>query len=220
MGRFVRSFQFVERYPGRKKARIALLGVFFLVVTAFFLLQSLKFAGVLGVNGMGRADLRGAAFERIAYDPAGDGVVSVHVDKGASLQAGRGEKDVELFNFSVTSHKAAKIDRLVFSLHDGSDQSDLESLQLYIDGEYFSERSFFEGKGTFDDVHVRLHPGNTVHFRLTGSVSPGAQPGHRLKVGFAEADDLVVKSIVSERLSTDLSFPARGPAVSVIGAPL
>lgn len=130
------------------------------------------------------------------------------------------QQNARLMSFLLSTNKAAKVESLRFSLGEMANPEELKSLQLYADGEFLTERAFFEGHGTFHDLHLRLHPGSPVVIDVTGQIQESAQPGHRLQIGFASEDDVVMKSIVSEPLETNLDFPVWGPSVSIIGKPL
>lgn len=201
---------------------MALLLVLFVVLAVFVLLQSLKFAGMIAVHGDERVGLHGVSAEAVAYVPGDDPMVHIDVD-GESFGSGvahPGEENVEFLSFSVDSRKAAKIDRLVLSLGGTATDGDVESVQLYIGGEFFSEQAFVDGKADFKNVHVRLHPSKVVDIRVTGALSDDVRPGRRVKVGFSDMNDFSVKSIVSEVLSVDAKFPMWGQAVSVVGNPI
>lgn len=147
----------------------------------------------------------------------GDADVTVTMLDDVELAVEPGQQDARLMSFLLTSKKAAKVQRLHFSLGELADAAELTSLRLHADGAFVAERAFFEGKGAFDDLHLRLHPGTPVLVDVLGQMSDDAQPGHRLRVGFADNEAVDVKSIVSEPLETSLEFPVWGPAVSVIG---
>lgn len=147
-----------------------------------------------------------------------DVMVTAHHDIDRAVTAG--QKDVQLFSFTLSARKAAKVQNLSFSLGELANPTDVQSLQLFIDGEFFAERAFFEGKGTFKDVHLRLYPYRDVRIDVMGQVHENAPAGHRLQIGFESEDDLFLQSIASEPLESNLNFPVWGPAVSVIGQPL
>ncbi|MEZ4087739.1 MAG: hypothetical protein R3B71_05435 [Candidatus Gracilibacteria bacterium] len=222
MAQRIHSFRFLERDPAKKQGRAALLMVLFVVLAMFILLQSLKFAGMIAVPGSESSSLHGVSAEAVAYIPGEDPLVHVTMESEyyGSGTARPWEENVSFLSFEVDSRKAAKIDRLVLSLGGTASDSDVANVQLSIDGEFFAERAFVDGKAVFNGIHVRLHPGNPVQFVVTGTLSDDVMPGHRVKVGFSEAEDFSVKSIVSEMLPTDVRFPMWGPAVSVIGDPI
>lgn len=203
---------------------MAMVMIFGVVLGFFLLLQSLKITGIIPrLAPLDARALRGAALQAEAESetsvPA-EKTLAVKFEDAAAFYAAAGQQNVPLLSFTISSSKAAKVNRMAFSLSDLAMADDLESLQLFIDGELLTERAFFEGKGVFDNIHLRLHPGEEVPVEVKGQVSGDATPGHRVQIGFRERGDLVVQSIVSEPLAADVDFPAWGPAVSLIGRPL
>ena len=148
---------------------------------------------------------------------ADDSDIAIMVHDDAERAVTAGQKDARLLSFTLSSRKAAKVQRMNFSLGTLAEPTDLQTLQLFIDGEFVVERPFFEGKGSFDDLHLRLYPHRDVRVDVTGSVHEDASVGHRLKLGFVEENDLIIRSIASEPLESGLTFPVWGPAVSIIG---
>ena len=76
------------------------------------------------------------------------------------------------------------------------------------------------GQISFSDIDIPMEPGAVTLIGVAGKIGEGAGTGNRMKIGLVEADDILIKNGVSERLLTDLDFPTWSPAVSVIGRKL
>lgn len=203
---------------------MALIVVILLFVLAGFLLPGSRRQDT-AINGevtvLGSPMLKGQTSKRAVYsfEDSKKDLYFVFDDTAAGFTTA-GSKDVSLLNFSVSSGASAKLQKLIFSPGENTNPADLVSLQLYVNGDFVTEKPFLEGRAVFNDLKLRLHPNNNVTISIMAQLSAKAQAGHIVQVGLVSADDVMAQSITSSPLRVGLDFPAWSPAVSVIGSNL
>lgn len=129
----------------------------------------------------------------------------------------RGQKDVLLFDSSVSSHQDATLREVTFHTEGYARPYDLASMQLYVNGKFVSESPVFEGKAQFSSLKLAVEPGEQLFLTVHGTMSNEAIAGDRLQIGFSDPGDLSLVSDAGKKLYVGGKFPIWGGFVSVIG---
>lgn len=129
----------------------------------------------------------------------------------------RGQKDVLLFDASVSSHQDATLRDVTFHTEGYARPYDVASMQLYVNGKFVSEAPVFEGKAQFSSLKLGVEPGEQLFLTVHGTMSNEAIAGDRLQIGFSDSGDLNLVSDAGKKLVVGGKFPIWGGLVSVIG---
>lgn len=221
MSQNVYSFRFAHRNSYKRDTIAVLLSLLATIFAAFLFVEVLKFADLIPSGHVVDARLLHASvLENAAYTPPA--VPDVHMDfHGNDSSYGfRGEQGIRLWEFSFSSPKEAKLQRLVFSLKDPDASDDIHRLQLSVDGKFVTEKPVFGGFAIFDGLNLHIQPDEELHLEITGDLSDDAHAGHRIQIGIADPENILIQSSFSKPYTVDMDFPSWGPAVSVIGSPL
>lgn len=219
MARRIRKFRSFRRNNQKTDYFIIALAFLSAFATTFsFYILLISFGIVPDKNPT--QTIHGVAVER-AIDEAGDSDsekdVSIELLNNSASYASKGEENVRFFAFNLSSPFEARIKELIFSLSGYAKPSDVVNLQLFVNGKFIGEKSFFEGKGSFSDLNIQIDAGHTMEVEVTGKVSDEATTGDGVQVGIHSSDDLIIKTPYSKVLTVDAEFPLFGNPVSVIG---
>jgi|GEM_PF-6195384 len=134
--------------------------------------------------------------------------------KMASSYAAPGQKDVALLDFTLNPSNDGFIRGLSFSLSNLALPYDLKVLKLFVGDEKIGEVSFFDGKGDFKNLMVKVQANSLAHFHVLGDINDQAEMGDRLvlnmnnKIDAEDSDGSAFSLVAQGNLS--------GPAVSVV----
>ena len=124
--------------PFRKKSlrqdfMAALFAVIAAIIASYILFLCLNFAGLVPGSSVGSSSgpLRGAALERVLYEPVSDvGTdVSVEVRGSRASFGGIGQENVDFMSFELSPNEESSVKKLIFSFDGFAKPSDLVSLQ-------------------------------------------------------------------------------------------
>lgn len=187
-------------------------GLAFLFCVALFELLNIQFHWIGGA-GPGSVNLNGfhGAAQTTQETFSGSRLI-FSAEKNGPGYTVPGQKDVPLLKFTLSPASDGFVRGLTFTLDDLAHPFDLKSLKLFLGDESLGEVAFFEGKGTFANLMVKLSANKLMQFSVLGTISDQAQTGDRLKLK------------VSEMKATDSNGndfgvqggPMSGPAISVV----
>lgn len=140
--------------------------------------------------------------------------------------ASPGQADVPLLNFSVTPSRDGFVHGMTFALGHLAHPYDLKSLKLFLKGDagagsstagqLLGEVSFFEGRGAFENLMVKVAANKIAEFSVVGTLSDQAQIGDRLVLGFADGGGISAIDSDGVDFSIQKNGTFSGPAVSVV----
>jgi hypothetical protein len=127
-----------------------------------------------------------------------------------------GQKDVPLYHFSLSPTNDGFIHAMTFVLGDLSHPYDLQKLKLYLGDSLIGEVLFFDGKGTFQNLMMKLKANQLMSFQIVGTVSEQAQPGDRLILQLA--DQLGIDAVDADGIHFDIvgRTTALGQPISIV----
>ncbi|MFO0780913.1 MAG: hypothetical protein U0519_03445 [Candidatus Gracilibacteria bacterium] len=129
--------------------------------------------------------VHGAAQENtLSASPDSGPVMTVTKEPTGPLAAVPGEKDVNLLRFTLSPSDDGFVHGMTFVLDEIAHPYDLKRLKLYFGDRLLGEVSFFEGKGSFRNLMLRLSANRLLTLQLVGEVSTQAPPGDRLQLKF------------------------------------
>lgn len=126
----------------------------------------------------------GAAPE-ISNRPSGQKLI-YSAEKTGVEYAVPGQQDVKLLNFTLSPASDGFVHGMTFALDDLAHQYDLKSLKLYLGDSRLGEVTFFEGKGSFQNLMIKLEANKLMEFSVLGTLSDQAQTGDRLLLKIAD----------------------------------
>jgi hypothetical protein len=106
----------------------------------------------------------------------------------------RGQKDVSLMKMEMYAAKSLKIKKLVFDFDGFARPSDLDNMQLYLDGKFVAEVPFFEAKGKFENLNLNLESMTKYQFEVKGKISDGAASGDRIQIGLKDSGSIDISA--------------------------
>ncbi len=130
-----------------------------------------------------------------------------------------GQKDVALLDFTVSPSADGFIHAMTFVLGNLAHPYDLKSLKLMLGDQVLGEVSFFEGKGSFQNLMVKLTANKLMKFSVLGTVSEQAQTGDRIMLQFADDRGIDATDTDGVQFGVDGGKAAGGQPVSVVGGP-
>jgi len=136
----------------------------------------------------------------------------------AAAYAFPGQKDVALLSFTVSPSADGFIHAMTFVLGNLAHPYDLKSLKLTLGNQQLGEVSFFEGKGSFQNLMVKLAANKLMKFSVLATVSDQAQSGDRLMLNFADDRGIDATDTDGIQLNVVGDKAAGGQPVSVVGA--
>lgn len=138
-------------------------------------------------------------------------------EKTSDTYAAPGQKDVQLLSFTVSPSADGFVHAMNFVLGNLAHPYDLKSLKLMLGDQQLGEVSFFEGKGSFQNLMVKLAANSLVKFSVLGTVSEQAQPGDRLMVRFAGDHGIDATDTDGAQFELSGIQIAGGQPISVVG---
>ncbi len=143
----------------------------------------------------------------------------VSAEKSGPAYAVPGQKHVTLMKFSLSPSNTGFVTSMSFDLDKLAHPYDLQSLQLFYGDEQLGDVSFFEGKGSFKNLMIKVEANRLMEFTLTGTVSGQAQIGDRLITKFASDLGIVANDNNGFDFSVLGTDTASGPATSIVHGP-
>lgn len=132
----------------------------------------------------------------------------------------RGDKNVPLMKFKLAAQEDVFLKELVLTMDQLSKTYDLKNIQLYKEHTILQETSFFEGRGVFKDLLIKLPQNKEIWFYIKGDVSEQANVGDRIRLLFVDREDLKITNVAGDSLAVKSDYPVKGDIVSVIGKTL
>ncbi len=138
-------------------------------------------------------------------------------EKTSDTYAVPGQKDVQLQSFTVSPSADGFIHGMTFVLGNLAHPYDLKSVKLTLGDQQLGEVSFFEGKGSFQNLMVKLSANSLMKFSVLGTVSEQAQPGDRLMLQFSGDRGIDVADADGVPFTVVGGKEAGGQPISVVG---
>mgnify|MGYP001610415153 CR=1 FL=1 len=132
----------------------------------------------------------------------------------------RSNKNVQLMKFKLTAREDIFLKELALNMDQLSKAYDLKNLQLYKGSVMLQETSFFEGKGIFKDLLIKIPQNKEIWFYVKGNISEQAHVGDRIRLFFADDKAIKITDVTGGELAIKSGYPVKGDIVSVIGQTL
>jgi hypothetical protein len=148
-------------------------------------------AGERADAGAGEREDAGAGEREDAAPSSGFASLKLLPVKGFAYQ---GQKDVSLMKIEMYAAKSLKIKKLIFDFDGYAKPSDLENMQLYLDGKFVAEVPFFEAKGKFENLNLNLESMTKYQFEVKGKIGDEAASGDRIQIGLKDAGSIDISA--------------------------
>lgn len=130
-------------------------------------------------------ELHGAAPQKNGDALAAPGLVVAPEDVGP-LSVVPGQDDVYFLRFTLSPESDGFVHGMSFALDGLARPYDLKSLRLFLGDKLLGETAFFEGKGSFRNLMLKLDANTLLTLSVVGDVSDQAQVGDRLILKLAD----------------------------------
>ncbi len=185
---------------------------------ALFELLNLRFHWIGGadVHGSAPQSSQQSSFQIRSPLGAGAGARMIFTsEKSPANYAVPGGEDAPLLNFSLSPSSDGFIHSMMFTLDDLAHPYDLKSLKLFLGGQQLGEVSFFEGKGSFDNLMVKMEANTLMNFSVTAAVSDQAEIGDRLRLKVAD-QGIQAEDNDGNDFSVASDGEMSGPVISIV----
>ncbi len=130
-------------------------------------------------------ELRGAAPKKNG-DVADAPRLIVAPEEVGPLSVVPGQDDVYFLRFTLSPESDGFVHGMSFALNGLAKPYDLKSLRLFLGDKQLGETAFFEGKGSFRNLMLKLEANKLLKLSVVGDVSGQAQVGDRLILELAD----------------------------------
>jgi len=178
-----------KKSPFRHDLFIMSLGFALALVFSIILFEILNFqyrwtSGGVHPAPLAAPELHGAAPQNTQESLSS--ILTLSPEKVGPFSAVPGEPDVYLLRFTLSPSNNGFVHGLTFVLDNLAHPYDLKTLKLFLGDKQLGEVSFFEGKGSFQNLMLKLEANKLVKLSVVGTVSGQAPVGDRIRLKLAE----------------------------------
>ncbi len=197
------------------------LGVILAFVSAtmffeFFDLRNVK-ALIPTMFLQAQTPLRAAAKENVIVENAPAAVVSQNTSNNYAF---RGDHGISFMKFRIVAPEDIFLKEIILNMDQFSQSYDLKNLQLYSGNVMLQEAAFFEGKGAFKDLLIKIPKNKEIWLQVKGTLSEQAHVGDRIRLLFADKESIKITNTAGDAMTFNNDYPIKGNIVSVIGKTL